>query len=114
MAGLVQRAEQTRERLVRIETRGDADVARHAFGERMLALIEAAAIEREAHAFMTSTMSALCLPGGNLPVSGGSGRVSCTAMASRMSDGRRRDSALNIASMSAVVMPGLNSSTSAS
>ena len=63
---------------------------------------------------MTSTTSARCLPAGNLPVSGSSIRPSCTAIASRISDGSRRESALNMASMSAVVKPGLNSSTSAS
>ena len=54
------------------------------------------------------------MPGGNLPLSGAGGRLSCTPIASRMSEGSRRESPLNMASMSAVVMPGLNSSTSAS
>ena len=45
--GLVQRAEQAREHVIGIEARGDADVARAALGEGMLALIEAAAVERE-------------------------------------------------------------------
>ena len=47
VAGLVQRAQQSGERLGGIEARGDAHVAGHALGERMFALIETAAIERK-------------------------------------------------------------------
>ena len=39
-------------------------------------------------AFMTSTTSARCLPAGNLPVSGSSGRLSCTR--DRLADQRRQ------------------------
>ena len=48
VAAFVQRAEQARERIVLIEARGDPDIARHALGEGMLALIEAPAIEGKA------------------------------------------------------------------
>jgi hypothetical protein len=65
-------------------------------------------------AFMISTVSARCFEAVNLPASGWMGCFSCRAMTSRISAGRRRDSALNMASISAVVTPGVNSSTSAS
>ena len=51
MAGLVHRAEQSRERIDRIEARGHPNVAGHALRERMLALIEPAAVERKAERF---------------------------------------------------------------
>ena len=50
MSGLVQRPEQTREDVVGIEACGDADIARHAFGERVLALIQSPALEGETDA----------------------------------------------------------------
>jgi hypothetical protein len=47
LARLVQRAEQTLERVLQHEARRDTDVAWNAFGERMVALVEAATVERE-------------------------------------------------------------------
>ena len=52
-------------------------------------------------AFMTSTASARCLPALNLPTIGSTGCRSCRASTSRISPGKRRASALNIASISA-------------
>src|SRR6185437_3985062 len=46
--GFVQRAEQTREEVVGVESGGDADIPGNAFGERMLALVEPAAVEGKA------------------------------------------------------------------
>src|ERR1700733_14705854 len=51
MAGLVHGAEQSRERIDRIEARGHPDVAGHALRERVLALVEPAAVERKAKRF---------------------------------------------------------------
>src|SRR3977135_1286612 len=45
MSGLVQRPEQAGEDVVGIEACGDADIARHAFGERVLALIQSPPLE---------------------------------------------------------------------
>src|SRR3974390_34978 len=47
MTGLVQRAEEPGEHIVGIEARRDADIARNTLGERMLALVEPPAVERE-------------------------------------------------------------------
>ncbi len=49
MTGLVHRGQQPGEDVARIQARGDADVARHAFGERMLALVEPPAVEGKPH-----------------------------------------------------------------
>ena len=51
VSGLVNGAEQTGERIIGVEARGDADVARYAFGEGMLALIEPPPIEWEPQGF---------------------------------------------------------------
>ena len=48
MTGLVQRAQEAGEQVIGRKAGSDADVARHPFGEGLLALIEAAAVEREA------------------------------------------------------------------
>ena len=48
MARLVQRAEQARKDVIRVEARGHADVPGHAFGERMLAFVQTAAVEGKA------------------------------------------------------------------
>ena len=45
VSGFVHRAQQPRKRIGAVEARGDADVARHALGEWVLALVDAAAIE---------------------------------------------------------------------
>ena len=81
VAGLVHRAEQSRERIDRIEARGHADVAGHALGERMLALIEPAAVERKAKAFSTSSASCRWRTTLNLPLNGTGARSACTSMA---------------------------------
>jgi hypothetical protein len=49
MAGLVDRTEQAAEQVVGIEARGDAHVAGNALGERVLALVEPAAVERKTY-----------------------------------------------------------------
>ena len=49
MAGLVNRAQQSGKRINGVEPRGDADVARHAFGKGVLALVQPAPIEWESH-----------------------------------------------------------------
>src|SRR6185312_5225699 len=49
MTGLMQRPEKTREKVGAVETSRHADVAWYALGERVLALIEAAAVERETY-----------------------------------------------------------------
>ena len=77
----------------------------------MLALVQAAAVEREADRLHDlHSQRALLGRAGTCRSAAAAGRPSCTAIASRISEGRRRESALNIASMSAVVSPGLNSS----
>src|SRR6185437_5222541 len=48
MAGLMQRAEQTREEIVGIESRGDPNIAGDSFREGVLAFVHAATIEGEA------------------------------------------------------------------
>ena len=48
MPGLVQRTEHAGEQILGVVARGDADIARHAFGERMLAVVDAPAVERKA------------------------------------------------------------------
>jgi len=51
-------------------------ITRNTFGERVLALIEAAAVEGETDRLMTSTASARCFAALNLPVIGSVGRCS--------------------------------------
>ena len=50
MSGLVQRPEKPREDVVGIKARGDADIARHPFGEGLLALIQSSPLEGKADA----------------------------------------------------------------
>ena len=97
MAGLVQGAEQAGEQVVGVESRGDADVAGHAFGEGMLALVQPAAIEREADGLHDLHGQRALLAGGELAGE----RQQRTGLlqrrcVSRIRLGRRRDSALNM------------------
>ena len=70
MAGLVHRAEKTRERIDGIEARRDPDVAGHPFGERVFALVQTASIEREAHGLQDFERRLTGREIENLPVNG--------------------------------------------
>jgi hypothetical protein len=85
----VQRAEQTLERVLQHEARRDTDVARNAFGERMVALVEAAAVERESERLHDVDAEVPLAAHEKRPSIGSAGDTACNSIASVTSPGRR-------------------------